>query len=157
MSQRNKLELTSHQRKLQLMGLALVVVAVAYMRTALSYGSSVKGGTVEPGVLPLVLGGVLLFLSILLVFTANRNIAPEGQEDKDGRRAFTRSAQFFLALVSYVGLVTLIGFLIATLVAVGSILRLLFNYSYRWSIVYSVGITLICYAVFVLGLGVRLP
>lgn len=157
MPQSNERTTVTQRRKLQFMGLALAVLAVAYARTALSYGVDVTGRTVEPGALPFLLGGLLLLLSVLLMVTADRKSAPDEQGSKDRRRAFTRSAQFFLALVGYVALVTLIGFLIATLVGAAAILRLLFKYSYRLATLYAVGVTLLCYAVFVLALGVRLP
>ena len=145
------------ERKLQLTGLALAVLAVAYSRTAMSYGVTFSGGTVGPGSLPLLLGGLLLLLSILLVVTAGQNPTTDDQDAKERRREFVSSAQFFVALVGYVVLVMLVGFLIATLASVAGILVIVFNYSYRRASLYAIGMTLLCYVVFVLVLRVRLP
>lgn len=151
--------LMTYRRKLQLMGLALAVLAVGYAKTALSYGVAVTGGTVEPGVLPLLLGGLLLALSVLLVFTRNPqpDAAAGAQDSTQRRREFAESARFLGALIAYVALVTLIGFLIATLVGVSGILRFVFNYSYRRSLLYGVGMTVICYLLFTVVLRVQLP
>lgn len=147
----------TYKRKLQLVALALIGLALVYSKAALSYGIGMRGGNVEAGVAPLFFGGTLIILSILLIVTAHKQAPPDSKGTKERRAEVGTAIRFFGALVVYALLVSLIGFLLATFVAVGGMLRLFFSYSWRRAILYAGILTLACYLIFDLALGVNLP
>lgn len=148
---------TTYKRKLQLLGLALIGLAIVYGRVALSYGAAMGGGTVEAGAVPLILAATLGVLSVLLIVTAHRQEPTDATKTRERRREVATAARFFGALVGYVLLVSFVGFLPATLVSVAAILRFFFSYSLRRTALYAGALTLVCYLIFDLALGVRLP
>jgi hypothetical protein len=148
---------TTYKWKLRLVALAFIVLALVYSRSALSYGTELGGGNVEPGVAPLFAGGALIFLSLLLIVTAHRQQAPEDAAPEEQRAQVSTAMRFFGALVVYALLVNFVGFLPATFVGVAAMLRLFFAYSVRRMLLYAGSLTLACYLIFDLALGVNLP
>lgn len=147
----------TYERKLQLTGIVLALVAVAYAKTAIGYGVGISNGTVEAGVLPFALGGLLLVLSVLLIFTRDAGRPADPEEAVERRRELREAAKFFAALLVYVALVTLVGFAMATLLGATGTLRFVFNYSYRRAVMYGAGLTVLLYLLFTSALGVQLP
>lgn len=149
--------MTTYPRKLQLVAGLLLILAGGYGLTARSYGTTVEGGKVDPGVVPLLLAVCLAVLSVLIFLTANRQAPPESKETAQRRREFVTAASFFGCLVVYAALVSFVGFVLATLLAVTGILRFYFKYSVRRTMLFGGALTLACYLVFDVALNVSLP
>ena len=146
-----------YKRKLRLTGVGLILLAGAYLWTAVSYGVSVEGGTVEAGAAPFFMGSALIMLSVILIIGAARQSPAESKTTQERRAEVKKASLFFASLAGYAVLVAVIGFIAATLVSVAGMLRFFFGYSVRRMILYSGALTLLCYLIFDLALGVNLP
>jgi hypothetical protein len=144
--------------KVRLLGLMLAALATVYTLSALQYGTSIRGGEVEAGVLPLLLGLLLGVLSLALIVSPGEVPADEDAGDRsERRREFAESARFFGAIVGYGAVVTLVGFPLGTGLGVPLLLRFVFGYAWPRAVVAGAAMAGLGYLLFAQLLGVQLP
>jgi hypothetical protein len=137
-----------------LAGLIFVAFGLAFAITSLRYelGTPLRMG---PGYFPLVLGGILVFLGLLIVGTGF--ISSSSDEGRLGRVPW-RGLLLIVAAVLFFGL-TVRGLGLVPATAVTALLTALA--SYRTGILAAVaiaaGLTVLCVLIFVLALQLRLP
>jgi Tripartite tricarboxylate transporter TctB family len=137
-----------------LAGLIFVAFGLAFAITSLSYelGTPLRMG---PGYFPLVLGGILVVLGLLIV--GKGFVAGAGDEGRPGSVPW-RALLLIVAAVLFFGL-TVRGLGLVPATAVTVLLTALA--SYRTSILTAVaiaaGLTVLCVLVFVVALQLRLP
>ena len=137
-----------------LAGLIFVAFGLAFAITSLSYelGTPLRMG---PGYFPLVLGGILVFLGLLIV--GKGFVSSSSAEERFGSVPWRALTLIVLAVVFFGLTVRGLGLVPAT--AGAALLAALA--SYRTSILAAVaiaaGLTALCVLVFVLALQLRLP
>ena len=137
-----------------LAGLIFVAFGLAFAITSLSYelGTPLRMG---PGYFPLVLGGILVFLGLLIV--GKGFVSSSSAEERFGSVPWRALILIVLAVVFFGLTVRGLGLVPAT--AGAALLTALA--SYRTSILAAVaiaaGLTVLCVLVFVLALQLRLP
>ena len=137
-----------------LAGLIFVAFGLAFAITSLSYelGTPLRMG---PGYFPLVLGGILVFLGLLIV--GKGFVSNSSAEERFGSVPWRALILIVLAVVFFGLTVRGLGLVPAT--AGAALLTALA--SYRTSILAAVaiaaGLTVLCVLVFVLALQLRLP
>jgi hypothetical protein len=137
-----------------LAGLIFVAVGLAFAITSLSYelGTLLRMG---PGYFPLVLGGILVLLGLLIV--GKGLVASAGAEGRLGSVPWRALLLIVLAVLFFGLTVRGLGLVPAT--AVTALLTALA--SYRTGILAAVaiaaGLTVLCVLVFLLALQLRLP
>jgi Tripartite tricarboxylate transporter TctB family len=137
-----------------LAGLIFVAFGLAFAATSLTYelGTPLRMG---PGYFPLVLGGILVVLGLLIV--GKGLVAGAGAEGRPGSVPW-RALLLIVAAVLFFGL-TVRGLGLVPATAVTVLLTALA--SYRTSILAAVaiaaGLTVLCVLVFVVALQLRLP
>ena len=137
-----------------LAGLVFVAFGLAFAATSLSYelGTPLRMG---PGYFPLVLGGILVFLGLLIV--GKGFVSSPGAEGRLGSVPWRALFLIVLAVLFFGLTVRGLGLVPAT--AVTALLTALA--SYRTSILAAVavaaGLTVLCVLIFVLALQLRLP
>ena len=137
-----------------LAGLVFVAFGLAFATTSLSYelGTPLRMG---PGYFPLVLGGILVFLGLLIV--GKGFVSGAGAEGRLGNVPWRALLLIVLAVLFFGLTVRGLGLVPAT--AVTALLTALA--SYRTGILAAVaiaaGLTVLCVLIFVLALQLRLP
>jgi hypothetical protein len=137
-----------------LAGLFFVAFGLAFAITSLSYelGTPLRMG---PGYFPLVLGGILVFLGLLIA--GKGFLSGAGAEERFGSIPWRALLLMVLALLFFGLTVRGLGLVPAT--AVTAMLTALA--SYRTSVLAAVataaGLTVLCVLIFVLALQLRLP
>jgi Tripartite tricarboxylate transporter TctB family len=139
-------------------GLIFVAFGLAFAITSLRYeiGTPLRMG---PGYFPLALGGILVFLGLLIVVkgVGKRFIA---SSDADGRPGSVPWRALFLIVVAvlFFGL-TVRGLGLVPATAVTALLTALASYrtSVLAALAVAAGLTVLCVLVFVLALQLRLP
>jgi hypothetical protein len=137
-----------------LAGLVFVAFGLAFAATSLSYdlGTPLRMG---PGYFPLALGGILVFLGLLIV--GKGLVAGAGEEGRLGSIPL-RALLLIVAAVLFFGL-TVRGLGVVPATAVTALLTALA--SYRTGILAAVaiaaGLTVLCVLIFLLALQLRLP
>ena len=137
-----------------LAGLIFVAFGLAFAATSLSYelGTPLRMG---PGYFPLVLGGILVFLGVLIV--GKGFVAGSGDEGRLGGIPWRALVLIVLALLFFGLTVRGLGVVPATAVTV----LLTALASYRTGILAAVaiaaGLTVLCVLIFVFALQLQLP
>jgi Tripartite tricarboxylate transporter TctB family len=139
-----------------LAGLIFVVFGLAFAITSLRYelGTPLRMG---PGYFPLALGGLLVFLGLLIV---GKGFIPSSSTEGEGRLGSVPWRALFLIVLAllFFGL-TVRGLGLVPATAVSALLTALA--SYRTGILVAVaiaaGLTVLCVLIFVLALQLRLP
>jgi hypothetical protein len=137
-----------------LAGLIFVAFGLAFAATSLSYdlGTPLRMG---PGYFPLVLGGILVVLGLLIV--GKGLVAGSGEEGRLGSIPW-RALALIVVAVLFFGL-TVRGLGVVPATAVTALLTALA--SYRTGILAAVaiaaGLTVLCVLIFLLALQLRLP
>ena len=139
-----------------LAGLIFVVFGLAFAITSLRYelGTPLRMG---PGYFPLALGGLLVFLGLLIV---GKGFIPGSSTEGEGRLGSVPWRALFLIVLAllFFGL-TVRGLGLVPATAVSALLTALA--SYRTGILVAVaiaaGLTVLCVLIFVLALQLRLP
>jgi Tripartite tricarboxylate transporter TctB family len=139
-----------------LAGLIFVAFGLAFAITSLSYelGTPLRMG---PGYFPLALGGLLVFLGLLIV---GKGFIPSSGTDGEGRLGSVPWRALFLIVLAllFFGL-TVRGLGLVPATAVTALLTALA--SYRTGILaaaaIAAGLTVLCVLIFVLALQLRLP
>lgn len=110
-----------------------------------------------PGMFPLGLGVLLGFLSIGLLI---ENMMP-GKNDKaspfQNRKGLFSSFLVIIALVFYVLFIKTLGYLLTTFLLVMFLMAVIAKDKFRTSILTAIGVTLLLFLIFQVGLDVHLP
>ena len=137
-----------------LAGLIFVAFGLAFATTSLSYeiGTPLRMG---PGYFPLALGGILVFLGLLIV--GKGFVSGAGDEGRPGSVPW-RALLLIVAAVLFFGL-TVRGLGLVPATAVTALLTALASYRTGTlaAVAIAAGLTVLCVLIFVVALQLRLP
>ena len=161
---RGLLGVAMRNRKMVFESIALMLLGIATIIGSLmldNFGEKV----LAPGLFPSFLGGILVFLAVLMLVRTLRKTSDSGDVDRAGevhdtadtKKILIRSGLLVAATVIYLLLLAYIGFIIATLVYVCAVMYLLGERRWWMLVLTPVAVTLLIYIVFEIGLKVYLP
>lgn len=156
-----------------IIGIILLAASVFYYYSTMDFPPPTKTENLGPAFFPTLLAVVLAILSLLLVIAglfprgASRKdkdaAALEGAErlEEDAFGADAISFQPLFAAVGlsflYVGLISVLGYLVSTPLFLIALIRLLGYEKWVNNVIASAGLTIALYLLFVVALGVHLP
>ncbi len=154
-------------------GIILFIVSVFYYLSTSDFPPPTKADNLGPTFFPVLLGAMLAVLALLLILNSLLSRRSAGSEqdgaviqgaerlEEDSFSGENISYKFLFGTIGlsilYVGLLSILGFLISTPLFLINLIRFL-GYE-RWvnNVVASVGLTATLYLLFVTALGVNLP
>lgn len=155
-----------------IIGIILLAASVFYYYSTMDFPPPTKTENLGPAFFPTLLATALAFLSLLLVIAglfprgARKNkgaAALEGaerlEEDSFGADAISFKPLFAAVGLSfiYVGLLSVLGYLVSTPLFLIALIRLLGYEKWVNNVIASAGLTAALYLLFVVALGVHLP
>lgn len=156
-----------------IIGIILLIASAFYYYSTLDFPPPTKTENLGPAFFPTLLAAALAFLALLLVIAglfprgASRKdkgaAALDGaerlEEDAFGAEVIARKPLFAAVGLSflYVGLISVLGYLVSTPLFLIALIRLLGYEKWVNNVIASVGLTAALYLLFVVALGVHLP
>jgi putative tricarboxylic transport membrane protein len=162
---RGLLGVAMRNRKMVFESIALMLLGIATIIGSLmldNFGEKV----LAPGLFPSFLGGILVFLAVLMLVRTLRKTSDGGDVDRAGedhdtaadtKKILIRSGLLVAATVIYLLLLAYVGFIIATLVYVCVVMYLLGERRWWMLVLTPAAVTLLIFIVFEIGLKVYLP
>lgn len=156
-----------------IIGIILLIVSVFYYYSTMEFPPPSKTENLGPAFFPTLLAAVLAFLALLMILDS---FLARGASGKKGDGAVIQGAErleedsfstedisykFLLGTIGlsflYVGLISVLGYLISTPLFLIILIRLLGYEKWVNNIAASVGLTAVLYLLFATALGVSLP
>ncbi|MDP1990478.1 MAG: tripartite tricarboxylate transporter TctB family protein [Syntrophales bacterium] len=156
-----------------IIGIILLISSVFYYFSTSDFPPATKTENLGPGFFPTILAVVLAFLAILLVLNSLLARGASGKEkdgaviqgaerlEEDSFGAEQISYKFLFGTIGlsflYVGLLSVLGYLISTPLFLIILIRLLGYEKWGNNVAASIGLTATLYLLFAIALGVNLP
>jgi putative tricarboxylic transport membrane protein len=144
--------------------IVLLALSVFWIQLAvdLPFPAFARVAKMGPGHYPIAVAGLMAILAVLLfwqTFRFEKQIDPAGDDEEQSRdsRGFRHLIIGFVFFLTYVILVPLIGFVMASIVFVFCFIRLIGQFNYWLSGVLALGIPALLWTVFAYLLTVPLP
>jgi putative tricarboxylic transport membrane protein len=126
------------------------------MPPALVYGRAVPGPGV--GFLPLWIGILMAFFSILLIVTSwIQPVNPEEKPVMPGKQRFFKSLSLVVSMAVWILLMEVLGFIVATFLFSAFMLGVLLRVNWKPAVYVSVGTVIVLYLIFQILFMINLP
>jgi len=156
-----------------IIGIILLISSAFYYLSTMEFPPPSKTENLGPAFFPTLLAAVLAFLALLLILNTFLARGASGKKgdgaviqgaerlEEDSFSAEDISYKFLFGTIGlsflYVALISILGFLISTVLFLVTLIRLLEYKDWKNNVAASVGLTATLYLLFAVALGVTLP
>ncbi|MGL4767520.1 MAG: tripartite tricarboxylate transporter TctB family protein [Formosimonas sp.] len=128
--------------------LCFLFIGIFFFSASMRLAGNVIGGTVTPATFPQAFGGLLIFLSVLLMFETFKKQAKQSEE-REERTYYRRFFIILLAMVVYIALIEPLGFVMSTFLFLLVAFQAMSRGEWLKTVLIAGGFSLVIYFVFI--------